>query len=78
MTSTPNGRNSDLDQALADARARYMAAHPHSERLHGKARSVLPGGNTRSVLFYAPFPTAMARGSEWPKIPAVYSPQKST
>ena len=24
--------------------------------------SVLPGGNTRSVLFYTPFPTAMARG----------------
>ena len=24
--------------------------------------SVLPGGNTRSVLFYTPFPTAMVRG----------------
>ncbi len=27
-----------------------------------KARAVLPGGNTRSVLFYTPFPTAMAKG----------------
>jgi len=27
-----------------------------------KAREVLPGGNTRTVLFYTPFPTAMARG----------------
>jgi glutamate-1-semialdehyde 2,1-aminomutase len=55
-------RNSDLDAALAEARERYAAARPESARIHHNARVVLPGGNTRSVLFYTPFPTAMARG----------------
>ena len=52
----------DLDQALADAVARYRAAHPQSARIHADALQALPGGNTRSVLFFAPFPPAMARG----------------
>jgi len=55
-------RNSDLDAALAEAREQYAATRPESARIHAGARQVLPGGNTRSVLFYAPFPTAMARG----------------
>jgi len=61
MTPAPR-RNSDLDSALAEARERYRAQRPGSEAIHDRARGVLPGGNTRSVLFYAPFPTAMARG----------------
>src|SRR5262245_65147896 len=61
MTPT-QARNSNLDSALAEARERYSAARPASERIHRAARAVLPGGNTRSVLFYTPFPTAMARG----------------
>ena len=55
-------RNSDLDAALAEAREQYAASRPHSARIHAQARAVLPGGNTRSVLFYTPFPTAMTRG----------------
>src|SRR6476661_1941462 len=55
-------RNSDLDAALADARERYAAARPNSARIHQRAREVLPRGNTRSVLFYTPFPAAMVRG----------------
>lgn len=55
-------RNSDLDSALAEARERYAAARPRSAELHARARGAMPGGNTRSVLFYTPFPTAMARG----------------
>src|SRR5262247_4740927 len=61
MTPT-QARNSDLDSALAEARERYSAARPASDRIHRQARTVLPGGNTRSVLFYTPFPSAMARG----------------
>src|SRR5262245_40948771 len=61
MTQT-QPRNSDLNDALAEARERYRAARPASERIHQTARTVLPGGNTRSVLFYTPFPTAMTRG----------------
>jgi glutamate-1-semialdehyde 2,1-aminomutase len=55
-------RNSDLDAALAEARERYIGARPKSAAAHDRARAVLPGGNTRSVLFYTPFPTAMAKG----------------
>jgi len=55
-------QNSDLQAVLAEARQLYAAARPESARIHLLARSVLPGGNTRSVLFYTPFPTAMARG----------------
>jgi glutamate-1-semialdehyde 2,1-aminomutase len=56
------GRNSDLSAALEEARERYAAARPASAALHARAREVMPGGNTRTVLFYTPFPTAMASG----------------
>ncbi|HJU31641.1 MAG TPA: aminotransferase class III-fold pyridoxal phosphate-dependent enzyme [Hyphomicrobiaceae bacterium] len=62
MALASRQRNSDLNEALAEARAQYAAARPASAAIHEKARGVLPGGNTRSVLFYTPFPTAMTRG----------------
>lgn len=55
-------RNSDLEAALAEAREAYATARPTSAAIHAKAREVMPGGNTRTVLFYTPFPTAMVRG----------------
>lgn len=55
-------RNSSLDTALLGARERYTVKRPKSAALHREALKVLPGGNTRSLLAYAPFPTAMARG----------------
>ena len=54
--------NSDLASCLAEARAGYAARRPHSGERHRRALRVMPGGNTRSVLSYGPFPTAMARG----------------
>ena len=54
--------NSSLEGALAAAISTYRAANPVSERLQAEAAEVLPGGNTRSVLFYAPFPLYMVRG----------------
>lgn len=53
---------SPLDSALAEAMARYRARNPASEKLLAEASDVLPAGNTRSVLFHAPFPLYMARG----------------
>ena len=44
-----------LDDALHAARMRYVAAHPRSAALAERARAVLPGGNTRSVLHIDPF-----------------------
>ena len=55
-------RNSDLEAALVEAREAYSSARPRSAAIHAKAREVMPGGNTRTVLFYTPFPTAMVRG----------------
>lgn len=54
--------NADLDHAITDATARYVAANPLSEARHEKARASLPGGNTRSVLWYEPFPVALVKG----------------
>jgi glutamate-1-semialdehyde 2,1-aminomutase len=55
-------RNLDLGSALAEAERRFIDAHPLSARRHGDARRVMPGGNTRTVIYYPPFPVAIARG----------------
>ena len=49
-------------KALADAKAKYVAANPLSQEQHRKAAKVLPGGNTRTVLFSEPFPITLAGG----------------
>jgi glutamate-1-semialdehyde 2,1-aminomutase len=54
--------NVSLKSALAEARERYVAANPASLAAHVAATAVMPGGNTRTVLFHTPFPLAMARG----------------
>lgn len=52
----------DLDQALAQRLDAFTASNPASrERFDAHAR-FLPGANSRSVLFYAPFPLTIARG----------------
>ena len=53
---------SSLDQALAEAQAGFAAAHPRSLAMHQRAARVMPGGNTRTVLFTAPFPIRAERG----------------
>ena len=66
IESAPSAlRNSDLAEIVSAARERYAAARPRSRALHDRARQVMPGGNTRSVLAYGPFPTAMARGEDF-------------
>jgi glutamate-1-semialdehyde 2,1-aminomutase len=53
---------SSLHSALSDSIARYAARNRSSERRAARAAEVLPGGNTRSVLHFDPFPLAFARG----------------
>ena len=55
-------RNMTLAAALADAEQRYSAANPESLARHEQACRSMPGGNTRTVIFYPPFPLTMARG----------------
>jgi glutamate-1-semialdehyde 2,1-aminomutase len=54
-------RNADIDAALNEAREIYVAHNPKSLARYVEATAVMPGGNTRTVLHYAPFPLAMAR-----------------
>ena len=51
-----------LAEALDRAVERYAQRNPRSALQYGRAVEVMPGGNTRSVLFYDPFPLAIARG----------------
>jgi len=63
MSAAPTPHHSPaLDQALAEAVERYRRRHPASARQLDRAAEVLPGGNTRSVLFQSPFPLVMVRG----------------
>ncbi len=57
-----DAHNDALDLALSTALGRYRARHPASARQLEAAAQVMPGGNTRSVLFQAPFPLTMVRG----------------
>ena len=50
----------DLDRLIDDAHDAYRSARPVSARWHDDACQVLPGGNTRSVLHFDPFPFRVA------------------
>ncbi|MEZ5341093.1 MAG: aminotransferase class III-fold pyridoxal phosphate-dependent enzyme [Acidimicrobiales bacterium] len=56
----------DLTTAVAAAHIRYANKRPQSAAADERARRVLPGGNTRSVLDFEPFPfrVATAVGAE--------------
>lgn len=50
-----------LDYALAEAIENYRVARPKTEAMHERAKAVMPGGNTRTILFTAPFPIRAER-----------------
>ena len=56
--------NLSVDAALATAHARYAANNPNSRTANRRAETVLPGGNTRSVLHFEPYPLTLVRGVE--------------
>ncbi len=51
-----------LQHAIDDARSRYVAANPLSQAADERAERHLPGGNTRSVLHFHPFPLTIVGG----------------
>jgi len=51
-----------LKRAIKDLRARYVAANPRSMAADQAAEKYLPGGNTRTVLHFDPFPLTMVAG----------------
>jgi glutamate-1-semialdehyde 2,1-aminomutase len=54
--------NASSAAALAEAKERYAARQRESARVYDEACKSLPGGNTRSVLFFDPFPLMFQRG----------------
>ncbi|MEY4170104.1 MAG: hypothetical protein RLZ94_1177 [Actinomycetota bacterium] len=60
MTATDE--RTDLDTALTQARERYVTQRPIGAAMHAEAREVMPGGNTRTVLYHPPFPMRISRG----------------
>ena len=60
MTAT-RLRNIDLESALADAERRFTEANPKSLDSYRAACRTMPGGNTRSGLYYPPYPLTLAR-----------------
>ena len=50
-----------LELALDAAVTNFVAKRPRTQALHERAKAVMPGGNTRTVLFSAPFPIRAER-----------------
>ncbi len=54
--------NQDIASAVAEAEEHYIAAHPECARLANAAKEQLPGGNTRTTVFFSPFPLFIDNG----------------
>jgi glutamate-1-semialdehyde 2,1-aminomutase len=61
-TVQAHGRNATVEDALTEARETYARRRPESLARHLAAAEVMPGGNTRTVLFHGPFPFTALRG----------------
>lgn len=62
----PNAPSS-IDAALAAAEQRFTERHPLSRQRFEAASAFMPGGNTRSVIHFSPFPFAVAH-AEGPRL----------
>lgn len=51
-----------VTEALATAKLRYASDHPSSYADWQAATHSMPGGNTRTILYFDPFPICMVRG----------------
>lgn len=50
------------DKFIENTHAAYATRRPASQKLHHQAERFMPGGDTRSVTFFKPFPTFMKYG----------------
>jgi glutamate-1-semialdehyde 2,1-aminomutase len=51
-----------IDTALAEAMEAFAARRPKTRAMQARASQVMPGGNTRTVLFTSPFPVRIETG----------------
>ena len=65
MATRPDvvGRNFDLESVVDEVTARYESANPGSRAQYERARESMPGGNTRTGMFYPPFPLAIEKAA---------------
>jgi glutamate-1-semialdehyde 2,1-aminomutase len=47
---------------MTPSEERYVRSTPRSKELHERALAVMPGGTTRTTVYFAPHPVYMARG----------------
>lgn len=60
MTNDTNERsNINISAVLDEARANYVSSNPESLVKYEEAKEVMPGGNTRTILHYAPLCPAL-------------------
>jgi glutamate-1-semialdehyde 2,1-aminomutase len=57
--------SSHLSAVVLSAKERYVQRNPNSGKLFEEATSYLPGGNTRTLLYSAPFPLCMKKGEDY-------------
>lgn len=62
MNKPVAGRNFSVEAAVAEVSARLAERSPASASRQTAAEAWMPGGNTRTLLYYTPFPIAFARG----------------
>jgi len=60
-TNTPQTRGAKVPRALAETR-RWAAPGSKSAALFAQAQGVMPGGNTRTTVYMAPYPPYAASG----------------
>src|SRR5215212_1093870 len=53
----------DIPTLLQTAKERYAKSNPKSQAAQQSAKKWMPGGNTRTVVHYDPFPLYMERAS---------------
>lgn len=61
MTTTTDHAGA-LHAALAESESRYRRNNPASAERHRRATASMPGGNTRTSLYFSPFPLTFAHG----------------
>src|SRR6202011_4652791 len=54
--------NTDVNDALDEAKTLYAGNNPGSRKVYEAALKSMPGGNTRTGIFYEPYPLMFERG----------------
>ncbi len=63
MVLSASVQSNPIDGAIADAVRRFASGNRQSLAQHERSARVLPGGNTRSVRYSAPFPITLFGGA---------------